>query len=105
MISASSNRRSAGWNAPSRHSSISPAPPSPERHHLNLAPLVERTLSLIRGRIEKQKIDLRFVPPITHILVAGDEDQLQQLLLNLALNALDVMPHGGVLEVELRLFH
>jgi len=80
-------------------------PPQPERHHLSLAPLVERTLSLIRGRIEKQKIDLRFVSPITHILVAGDEDQLQQLLLNLALNALDVLPQGGVLEVELRLSH
>ncbi|MGZ3396381.1 MAG: ATP-binding protein, partial [Isosphaeraceae bacterium] len=33
----------------------------------------------------------------------GDADQLQQLLLNLALNALDVVPRRGSLEIELRL--
>ena len=77
-------------------------PARPERRQLSLTLLIERTLTLIRGRAEKQKVDLRFVPPTTPILVEGVGDQLQQLLLNLALNALDVMPRGGSLEVEIR---
>ncbi|HMB03333.1 MAG TPA: ATP-binding protein [Isosphaeraceae bacterium] len=80
-------------------------PPRPERRHLSLAPLIERTLALIRGRVEKQKVALRLVQPTTRIQVEGDGDQLQQLLLNLALNALDVMPRGGSLEVEIRPSH
>ena len=77
-------------------------PARPERHRLSLTLLIEQTLTLIRGRAEKQKVGLRFVPPTTPILVEGVEDQLQQLLLNLALNALDMMPRGGSLEVEIR---
>ena len=38
-------------------------PPQPERRHLSLAPLIERMLTLIRGRIEKQNIALQFVAP------------------------------------------
>ena len=45
---------------------------------------------------------MRLVPPTIPVAVEGDGDQLQQLLLNLALNALDVMPRGGSLAVEIR---
>ncbi len=80
-------------------------PSRPERRHLDLAPLVERTLALVRGRIEKQKISLQSLRPVDPVVVGGDADQLQQLLLNLILNALDAMPRGGSLEIELRPFH
>ena len=60
--SASSNRRSAGWSGPSRRSSISPDRPRPERRRMNLILLIEQTLTLIRGRIEKQRCRVA-IPP------------------------------------------
>lgn len=71
------------------------------RSRLEVAPLVERTLALVRGRAEKQEVALRFRHPVRSVWIAADGGQIQQLLLNLALNALDAMPRGGVLEMEI----
>lgn len=78
-------------------------PPRCECRRLSLLPVIEQTLALIRGRAEKQGVAARFVQPATSVLVDGDGDQIQQLLLNLALNALDAMPQGGILELGIRL--
>ena len=42
-----------------------------------------------------------FAPPETPVVVEADGEQVRQLLVNLALNALDVMPRGGILEISL----
>jgi two-component system sensor histidine kinase HydH len=47
-------------------------------------------------------VTLKFDPPATPVLVQADGEQVRQLLVNLALNALDVMPRGGILEIVLR---
>jgi two-component system sensor histidine kinase HydH len=47
-------------------------------------------------------VDLRLLQPDTPVRVEADQDQLQQLLLNLVLNALDAMPSGGAVEIDLR---
>lgn len=78
-------------------------PPRPERRRMSLIPLIDQTLALVRGRIEKQKASLQVLRPAGPVVVEGDADQLQQLLLNLAMNALDVVPRRGSLEIELRL--
>lgn len=80
-------------------------PPRCECRRLSLLPLIEQTLALIRGRAEKQGVALRYVQPARGIFVDGDSDQIQQLLLNLALNALDAMPQGGVLDLGVRPSH
>ena len=77
-------------------------PPQPHRRELSLAEVVERVFSLVAGRARKQQVDLQFTPPETSPIALGDEDQLQQLLLNLVLNSLDVMPQGGCVTVEVR---
>jgi signal transduction histidine kinase len=76
-------------------------PPRPERRPLNLAAVIDRALALIEGRARKQRVSLGFAPPAEPIIVEADVDQVQQLLLNLLLNSLDVMPDGGALTVEL----
>jgi two-component system sensor histidine kinase HydH len=76
-------------------------PPRPERRPLELITVVERAMALIEGRARKQRIELKVAPPTEPVIVEVDEDQIQQLLLNLMLNSLDVMPDGGTLKVEL----
>jgi PAS domain S-box-containing protein len=78
-------------------------PPRPDRRWLDLPDAVDRVVALVGGRARKQSVVLRFLRPDGPAQVEGDQDQLQQLVLNLVLNALDAMPHGGAVEVDLRL--
>jgi two-component system sensor histidine kinase HydH len=74
-------------------------PPRPERRLIDLRSVVDQTLSLIGGRARKQRVTLKSNSPEAPVEVQADGEQLRQLLVNLALNALDVMPRGGVLEI------
>jgi two-component system sensor histidine kinase HydH len=76
-------------------------PPRPERRLLDLIPVVEQTIALLGGRAAKQRVNLRFDRPEAPVLIEADGEQVRQLLVNLVLNALDVMPRGGALELKL----
>ena len=79
------------------------ARPKPSRRvPLDLAASVRVVLDLLDRRIRDGRIELttRFESG-PHELRA-DPDQMQQLILNLAMNALDAMPEGGALSVTLR---
>jgi two-component system sensor histidine kinase HydH len=54
---------------------------------------------LIRGRAAKQNVEVKLLQPDRAILIEVDGEQIRQVLVNLCLNALDVMPSGGRLEV------
>jgi signal transduction histidine kinase len=74
-------------------------PPQPDRQPLLLNEIVYRVFALVSGRARKQSVTLNHeLQPDVKILADGD--QMQQLLLNLVLNALDAMPDGGMLEVQ-----
>jgi two-component system sensor histidine kinase HydH len=77
-------------------------PPQPDRRLQDILPIVERVLALVGGRARKQHVTLRFVRPESTAEAEVDGDQLQQLLLNLVLNALDAMPQGGNIDVDPR---
>jgi two-component system cell cycle sensor histidine kinase/response regulator CckA len=62
-----------------------------------LEPILRRTLT------EQQKLVLRLAPDLTAVL--ADPVQLDQVLLNLTINARDAMPQGGVLTIETRNVH
>ena len=78
-------------------------PPKMECHSIDLTHVIEQALTLIGGRARKQHVEVTFTPPPEPITLDADGEQLRQVLVNLSLNALDVMPHGGVLEVDVRL--
>ena len=75
-------------------------PPRTERRPLTLAPLIERVVTLVNGRAKKQRVNIEFTALGAPVWVNADADQLQQLLLNLLLNALDAMPRGGAISIE-----
>ena len=76
-------------------------PREPVRQPVDLVALVEKTLSFLGEKLQRRGVEVerRFdeIPSIW-----GDDEKLQQLFLNLFLNAIDAMPDGGKLFVALQ---
>ncbi|QDV23230.1 sensor histidine kinase [Aureliella helgolandensis] len=62
--------------------------------------VIRKTVQLIEGRCGQQAVKLVIECKDNPIMIAGDASQIQQLLLNLALNALDAMPDGGEVTIS-----
>jgi two-component system sensor histidine kinase HydH len=74
-----------------------PAKPAFASVHLHL--VLDKSLLLIQHLLEDKKIKLTRSFGASSDLVEGDQDQLEQAILNLLLNSLDAMETGGRLEV------
>jgi len=74
-------------------------PHASKRIPVELRPVIESTLSFLTEKLRRRSIEVacEVVEPATLI---GDPERIQQLLLNLCLNAADAMPDGGVLCVS-----
>ena len=72
-------------------------PGNVERQWLSLKKLVEQVVSLLDGQLSDQQIQVVVDIPDDLPPVAGVEDQLYQVLLNLVLNAMEAMLDGGTL--------
>jgi signal transduction histidine kinase len=80
-----------------------PGTPGGERTQVDLNTVVTDVVSLLEHQFEVSNIKLRRELSATAVPVVGIEHQLQQVFLNLFLNARDAMPRGGWLTVATRL--
>ncbi|CAB5114680.1 hypothetical protein D3OALGA1CA_4608 [Olavius algarvensis associated proteobacterium Delta 3] len=73
-----------------------------ENARLDLIDVVQAVLALTRHKIELQNIELDLRAPAKPLYIYGDANRLQQCFLNLIFNAVEAMPEGGRLSIELR---
>jgi signal transduction histidine kinase len=73
----------------------------PEQTHLPIVPLLESTLDFLDQKIENQGVQVRKNFAASPLWVKGDPDQLQQVFLNVILNAIQSMPDGGNLQLAI----
>jgi signal transduction histidine kinase len=67
---------------------------------VNLNDIAQSTIELLAGQFASARVKVRFERAGHPARVAGDSDRLQQVLINLLLNAVQAMPDGGALVVE-----
>jgi len=72
------------------------------REHVDLTALVRRTVRFASDDLAASGVEVEILEPLPAAAVAGDPRRLQQVVLNLLLNARDAMPAGGTVHVALR---
>ncbi|HEX6839366.1 MAG TPA: ATP-binding protein [Polyangia bacterium] len=92
--------------------------PASTRKHVDLHTVAKDCLDFLEHQLATSRIDAKLRPftidstrtdgsavallPPEHPIVQGDSDQLQQVCLNLCVNAIQAMPSGGALELATR---
>ncbi len=75
-----------------------------ERQSLDLAAFVTDVIAILRRTIP-ENIDITLEVGAGKFIVEADAGRIQQVLTNLALNARDAMPGGGILRIGLHYLH
>ena len=75
--------------------------PTPQRSSVDLRDVVGQAVDLARARARQQAVEVLCRQPDRPVPGDVDRGQVCTVLVNLFLNALDAMPHGGRLEVSL----
>jgi signal transduction histidine kinase len=74
-------------------------PLSPRRTEVNLHQIVRQTFALLATMARKRNVSLELADGQVEARTEVDPDQLQQVLSNLVLNAIQAMPSGGLVSV------
>ena len=78
-------------------------PKSIEFRSTSITDVIEKTLQLVENRLYKQKVSVEKTLEPELPRIQADSPQLEQVLVNLFLNAIEAMPEGGKLIVESRM--
>ena len=70
---------------------------------VELKPLIEKIASLLEHKIAERQVSVDYQIPAGLPCIAGDPDQLQQVFLNLFLNALHALPPNGQIRIRAKL--
>jgi two-component system NtrC family sensor kinase len=76
-------------------------PRSPKKARIDLSQLVKRTLSLLTPLAERHRVTLGFGESHSMFEAEADPDQVQQVLSNLLVNAVQAMKQGGKVSVAI----
>lgn len=83
------------------HSFLEFARPSPpDKRELDVRELIDQTIRLVSARASQQQVRIDFQQPEQAVMIAGDPNQIRQVLLNLVLNAIDAMGDGGTVRLR-----
>ena len=72
-----------------------------ELESVDLAQLIRRSTKLVTGELAAVGVEIAVTEPLPTAMVSGDPRRLQQVILNLLLNARDAMPDGGSVTLAL----
>jgi signal transduction histidine kinase len=75
--------------------------PSSLHSRWSLADIVEDTLVLVRLKLAQSKVSVSVEPPARPPFVEAHKGQIQQVLLNLLINATHAMPDGGTIAIAM----
>lgn len=77
----------------------------PQKIEVDLSPIIQATLSVLEYQIEHSSVEVCLHLDQTMTKVSGDADGLQQVFINLILNAIQAMEKGGKLKISSRVEH
>ena len=71
-----------------------------EKQLVDVNELIEKTMAFLEGKLKHSNIEANVYLEDTPPQVFGNPDKIQQIFLNLLINAIEAMPHGGKLDVS-----
>jgi PAS domain S-box-containing protein len=77
-------------------------PAKDTRHPVSIYHLIQQTLALVSKQLQRAHIQVTTDLPADPPLIMVAPDQIVQVLLNLIINAAEVMPAGGLLQIAAR---
>lgn len=77
-------------------------PQAVQHHRTNLQELVENTLELLSPQAHLENIQFKLCVEESSFFITGEKNQLKQVFLNILKNAIEAMPDGGNIHINLK---